>query len=232
MTAPGTSLMMSTEGTVFKTDRQITQYLLCHGCEQKFSKNGEDYFADVAMPSAEQTTPPLLFRILRVTLIPSWNRMGAPRFSFGSGLYPEVNSHAVYYYAISLFWRAGLDGWHGYTKLEHKAGLMELMQKFLLGGDYVPGHVVRILPSFWRQKHGFVLPYRRKDMPFFSMYMYDFYLEECSRFPRFGSSLLNAPILYTADSFESVATHAEMIAAIKAGRRTKALQAVDKLISW
>lgn len=232
MAAPGTSVMRSSKGKIFNSDRQITQNLLCGECECRFSMNGENYFAEIAMPSADQKTPPLLFRILRVTLIPAWNRMGVSRFSLGGGLYPEINSKAIYYYAISLFWRGGLDGWRDYEKMKYTDELNEMMKNFLLGGDYISGYIIRVIPSFWRQKYGFVLPVYRKNVPFFSMYMYDFYLEECPRNFFRVNAADSAPVFYTADSFASVETHCEMTSAINSGHRAKALQGSDDLISW
>jgi len=224
--------MMYTKGTSFKIGRQITQHLLCEKCELRFSKNGEDYFAKVAMPTAGQDIPPFLFRILRLSLIPLWNKMGAVRLSLGSGLYPEINSHALYYYALSMFWRGGVPGWSNYQQIEYENGLMDAMKDFLLNGNYIENYFIRVIPSFWTDRYSFVMPRYRKGIPFFNAYMFDFYLEKDCKFSSNRENKSKTPIIYTADSVESVQSHLEITTAINASKRSKNLQTAKNLISW
>lgn len=224
--------MMSQRDFTFKVGKEITQYLLCESCEGKLSKNGEDYFARVAMPVPEAQSPPLLFRLLHVSLIPLWNRMGALRFSLGSSLILQVDSKSIFYFAISMFWRGGLEGWKGYKHVRYEDGLMELMRNFLLGRGKFPGYIVRVLPSFWAEKYSAVLPLKHKGIPFFSIYMYDFYLEKISESSRNYEARSDVPIIYTADSFKSVESHDAMTTVLQKAKRAKGLPATGDLISW
>lgn len=229
-------LMMNSGGTAFKLGRQITQYLLCACCETRFSKNGEDYFADVAMQRPGQI-PPVLLRVLSVNLNPFRHRIPYRRFSFGSGLFDGeggkgIDSRSIYYFAISLFWRGGLDGWRFHQKVEYEDGLLDAMGRFLLGGDYVSGYIVRVIPSIFHYKWGFVLPNFRKGVPFFNIGSFDFYLERRSSRTLMRGAPFDVPIFYTIDIVESISSHLEMTGAIRSAKKTKVLDGKDDLISW
>lgn len=224
--------MMSQKSFIFKLGKEITQHLLCETCEGKLSKNGEDYFARVAMLAPDAQSPPLLFRVLYVSLIPLWNRMDARRFSLGSHLIPQIDSKSIFYFAISMFWRGGLEGWKAYDHVIYEDGLMELMRTFLLGQGKLPGYIVRVLPSFWAEKYDAVLPLKHRGIPFFSIYMYDFYLEKISDSSRRCEARSDVPIIYTADSFKSVESHAAMTTVLQKAKRAKGLPANGNLISW
>lgn len=227
---------MRSGGTAFKLGRQITQYLLCACCEARLSENGENYFADVAMQQPGQI-PPVLLRVLSVSLNPFRHKMPYRRFSLSGGLFDGeddkgIDSRSIYYFAISVFWRSGLDGWRFHQKVEYEDGLLEAMGRFLLGGDYVSGYIVRVIPSMFHYKWGFVLPFFRKGIPFFNIGSFDFYLERRpSRTLRRGAPI-DVPIFYTIDIVESISSHLEMTGAIRSAKKTSALDVKDDLISW
>lgn len=227
---------MRSGGNAFKLGRQITQYLLCACCETLFSKNGEDYFADVAMQRPGEI-PPVLLRVLSVNLNPLRHKMPYRRFSLGGGLFDGergegIDSKSIYYFAISVFWRGGLDGWRLHRKVEYEDGVLDAMGRFLLGGAYVPGYVVRVIPSMFYYKWGFVLPFYRKGVPFFNIGSFDFYLEKRSSRTVLRGAPVNVPILYTVDFLESISSHSEMTGAIRSSKKTKALDGKDDLINW
>lgn len=229
-------LMMRSEGNAFKLGRQITQDLLCSCCETRLSKNGEDYFADVAMQGPGQI-PPLLLRVLSVNLNPLRHKIPYHRFSLGGGLFDtgrgkDIHSKSIYYFAISLFWRGGLDGWRFHRKVEYEDGLLDAMGQFLMGGDYVSGYIVRVIPSMFHYKWGFVLPFYRKGVPFFNIGSFDFYLEKRTSRTVMRGAPIDVPILYTVDVLESISSYFEMTGAIKSAEKTKALDGKDDLISW
>lgn len=224
--------MMSQERKAFKLGPEITQYLLCECCERRLSENGENYFAKFAVPKSGDTAPPALYRILYKSLLPLWNRMGALRFSLGSRFFLTVESDRIFYFAISMFWRGGLDGWRGYQPVIYDNGLMEAMRNFLLGRGCLSGYIVRVVPSFWADKYGAVLPLKHRGKPFFSISMYDFYLEKLSEGTRKYAARSATPIIYSVDSFESVMSHVAMTTIVNNNDRAKNLPVTGDLVSW
>ncbi|WP_153230179.1 hypothetical protein [Alcaligenes faecalis] len=233
--APGTALRMIQDSRIFNLGKEISQYLLCDDCEGLFSKNGEDYFAKNMLPSKQNPIPEFL-NILKICLIPNWNNMFSYSPHYGltslglSGVLVPVNSKAIFYFAISIFWRGGISGWKGYSTIEYDEGLMDKMRSFLLGEGSLSGYFLRVVPSFWREKYGFVLPCIFKGNPFFSIGMCDFYLEKDLRNAFF--SLAEAPVLYMADTRRSEDAYRCMSHVISNTDRAKNLQNSGVLATW
>lgn len=232
LAATGTSLMMTQKFKSFKIGSQITQYLLCAECEENFNANGEDYFAKLAMPKLNDKLPPFIYRSLYSSIIPIWNKMGASILSFESRFFPKIKSDHIFHFAISMFWRGGLDGWRGYQRVIYDEGLMEAMRSYLLGQGCLLGYVVQVVPSFWKEKFSAVLPLNNQGTPFFSIYMYDFYLVRIPDEIRGYAARSPTPIIYTADSLKSLSSHLSMTTVINKSQRSRNLPDAGNLISW
>ena len=232
LVAQGTSLMMTQKCKSFKIGPQITQYLLCAECEENFNVNGEDYFAKLAMPKHGEKFPPIIYRSLYSSLIPMWNGMGARILSLDSHFFPGIKSDHIFHFAISIFWRGGLEGWREYQRVIYDEGLMDAMRSYLLGQGCLLGYVVQVVPSFWKEKFSAVLPLNNQGTPFFSIYMYDFYLVRLSDGIRGYAARSATPIIYTVDSFKSLSSHLSMTAVINRSQRSRNLPGAGNLISW
>jgi hypothetical protein len=108
-------MLISSRGRV-QTSKQIKDYVLCHDCEQRFSRNGERY-------TMLQVNRKEGFKLLQ-TLRTSTNMRSAGGFTF----YYEtsalgVDRQKLAYFAMSVFWRAAVHLWH---RPEQKEPMMRL----------------------------------------------------------------------------------------------------------
>jgi hypothetical protein len=238
--AEDTRLLIRTQedNNVFSMGKQITQELLCDTCETLMSEEGEDYYSRTMLKiDIKNGLPPPAFRILVETLIVQWNRM-APRMgyhpnvilSIGSNLLRAIESRQIYHFAIGMFWKATSDNWKYYSVMPLEASLIEGMRKFLLGGDFLKDYIVRIVPSFWNEKYGVILPVLLEGKPFFSINQFDFYLEKNERQFNTTVSMNAVPLLYTVDSMRSKLTFQGMSETYKNAKQTKS--AIETRLSW
>lgn len=237
--AEGSRLLLSKEGgKVFSLGRQIVQNLLCDECEGLMSIMGEDY-ASVAVLKTDITNalPAPAYRILHQSLLPIWNRLVPPEvyghnpvLSIGSNLLPSINSRQLYHYAIGFFWKATFVGWSHCPPLPLEPVLIEQMRKFLRGGAFLGGYIIRVVPSFWRAKYAVTLPTLVQCEPFFSVLQFDFYLERADAEYASAMSMGAVPLCYTVDAIRSVRSYRDMVAQYK--RTAQGASAAGTELSW
>lgn len=238
--AEGTKLLLLPQESkkVFSLGKQIVQDLLCDDCEGLMSVEGEDYFATAALKIDEENKlPPLVYRILQQSLVQTWNSMAPREFygknlilSVGSNFLPAIKSRQLYHYAVGFFWKATFKGWPQCPPLPLDPTLIEQMRKFLLGGDYLQGYIVRVVPSFWREKYAVALPSLVQGQPFFSILQFDFYLERAEAKYKSAISMDAVPLLYTVDSMRSERSYRGTVANYK--RAEQSVSAAGTELSW
>jgi hypothetical protein len=97
-------MLISSRGRL-QTSKQIKNYVFCHDCEQRLSRNGERY-------TMLQVNRKEGFKLLQ-TLRTSTNMRSAGGFTF----YYEtsalgIDRQKLAYFAMSVFWRAAVHLWH------------------------------------------------------------------------------------------------------------------------
>ena len=97
-------------GIAVQTSDQVTQHLLCHGCEQRLSKNGESWVLANGLQQDGTTFP--FYTNLR-TLIPTETVPQKGFLIYRPGVQPWFDPHALAYFACSVIWRAGVAKWGG-----------------------------------------------------------------------------------------------------------------------
>jgi hypothetical protein len=238
--AEGTKLLLLSQESekVFSLGKQIVQDLLCDECEGLMSAEGEDYFSTAVLKIDEKNKlPSPVYRILQQSLVPAWNRL-APRaiygpnliLSVGSNFLPAIKSHQLYHYAVGFFWKATFKGWPQCPPLPLDPALIEQMRKFLRGGDFLQGYIVRVVPSFWREKYAVALPSLVQGQPYFSVLQFDFYLEKAEAQYRSAMSMDAVPLLYTVDSMKSERSFRGTVANYK--RAEQSASAAGTELSW
>lgn len=90
--------------SAFQTDKQIKQPLLCGGCEDLFSRNGEKKMGQLWATKAEF---PLLDLLNSKALVSKGIRFD----TYDSRLLDQCVVDAVFYFAVSIFWRAQVWDW-------------------------------------------------------------------------------------------------------------------------
>lgn len=89
---------------VFQDSRQISDYLLCHECEQRLNKNGENWFLAYCwrkrhfrlVSLLEVVDPQVIYRRIKI---------------YHAASIPKLNVGALTYFPSSIFWRASVHKW-------------------------------------------------------------------------------------------------------------------------
>lgn len=90
--------------SAFQTDKQVRQHLLCEVCEDLFSKNGEKKIGQLWATSSGF---PLLDALNDKALVSRGDKFD----TYDSRLLDQEIVKAVFYFAISIFWRAHVWKW-------------------------------------------------------------------------------------------------------------------------
>ncbi|MBX8560182.1 hypothetical protein K5D57_10805 [Pseudomonas cichorii] len=236
--AEGTKLLLRSQedGNVFSMRKQVFQELLCNTCEGLMSSKGEAYYLSKLFKiNIEEKLPSPVYQILRNSLIPAWR---VPQGNYGPGLIlslgshilPAIKSQQLYHFVIGMFWKATFEGWKHCPAIPLEPHVIEEMRKFLRGGDFLQGYIVRVVPSFWRAKFGAVFPVLDQGRPFFSIQQFDFYLEKAEQQFRLAKSMEAVPLLYTVDSMRSERAYRIMTENFKKAEQTNS--ATKTQLSW
>jgi hypothetical protein len=89
---------------VFQDSKQVKDYLLCHSCEQRLSKNGENWFLAHCCRKEQFRLASLMDEVDPVAGSDSIKVYLAEQVS-------KINVAALTYFAASMFWRASVHQW-------------------------------------------------------------------------------------------------------------------------
>ena len=95
-----------TERASIQTSHQLSNFAFCDDCEQRFSKNGEQYVMSQVYDGKTGRFP--LLDTLRAST-PSWTQ---PEFvGYDAAGAPSIDRDKLGYFAASIFWRASVHIW-------------------------------------------------------------------------------------------------------------------------
>jgi hypothetical protein len=129
---------------VGQTSSQAKQYLLCHGCEQRFNRNGENWVINHCYHESDGR-----FR-LRDFLKPAVPVLSGP----GGGAYDAskitgIDIDKLVYFSASVIWRASLRQWRIqkqiYEPIRIGSKYQEELRLFLLGLGSFPQRAVSVV---------------------------------------------------------------------------------------
>ena len=143
--------IMVTPDSVFQTSHQITDYLLCADCEQRFNLNGERW---------------VIRHMARIGSFPIWEKLhesgplaaNEDRVCYAGVSIPGLRIDQLVYFAMSVFWRGSVHSWKDRAGNEHGINLgtyEEPIRQFLLDGPFPEDVALTI--SIWRTKGDAVL---------------------------------------------------------------------------
>ncbi len=138
---PGFDPVVMTPALAMHTSRQIRDFVFCRECEQRFSRNGEDYVMKLVL---RNNSFPLLDRLVFVR-VPKTVKNGVATYATTK---TEIDTRTMAYFALSVFWRAAVHRWTTLgsqgTSFELPSEEMEPVRKFLLGelGFPARAHIV------------------------------------------------------------------------------------------
>jgi len=140
-----------TPDSVLQTSQQITDYLLCEDCEQRFNLNGERW---------------LIRHMARIDSFPIWEMLqeskplaaNEDRVCYAGAAIPGLRMDQLLYFAMSVFWRGSVHSWKDRGGNRHGIDLgiyEEPIRQFLLNGPFPEDVALTI--SIWRAKGNVVL---------------------------------------------------------------------------
>jgi hypothetical protein len=122
---------ISSEGRAIRSSRQAKDFLLCDSCEQRFHSLGEDWVMRNCYRGAKR------FRLRESIMLRHKAKVLMNGGSAGYRLsdMPELDSNKLVYFAMSVFWRAGVHVW----RLDHRTVSLQLGPYLARIGDYLMG---------------------------------------------------------------------------------------------
>jgi hypothetical protein len=124
--------IMFGEATAFSSSLQMRDYLLCRDCEELFHKNGEDW----VMANCYRSIKTFALRDALQKATPKYQAEGVTVYA--AAQIPGVNCPALIYFALSVFWRAGVHTWKLGSNPHHNdlGPYEEPIRLFLLGAGF------------------------------------------------------------------------------------------------
>lgn len=119
-----------------QSSHQMTDYVFCRECEQRFSNKGEDYV--MRLVTKRNGNFPLLTMLTQVAPSvkgPEWN-------AYFTVHTPNIDRDKIAYFAISVFWRASVHTWEQQngekTRIDLGGKYNEEIRRYLLGETPAP----------------------------------------------------------------------------------------------
>lgn len=119
-----------------RSSHQVTDYVLCRECEQRFSKKGEDYV--MRLVTQQNGKFPLLEALKKIPPQQSGKNFAV----YSAAGTPDIERDKIAYFAISVFWRASVHTWEQESgemvSIELGKKYNEEIRKYLLGESPIP----------------------------------------------------------------------------------------------
>ena len=155
---------------VVQTPRPIKDYVLCHDCEDLFSRRGETWV--IGHMARENRF--LIFDALKKSKpIAVDNEIAV----YAGSQIPEIDVDKLVYFALSVFWRSAVHRWQGFSVPIPRIELgpyKEPIREFLLGKGSFPANMV-VLVAVWPTRdayQGTYTPRRGRETRFHTFTFY------------------------------------------------------------
>ena len=113
--------------SIVQTNEQLTAFLLCRDCEQRFHRNGESWFLSYCLRENGFRLQDMLAARTPIASQPGTDVYYLSRI-------PEINVSALGYFAASIFWRGSIHRWVAGASFAVKLGPYgELFRQYLIG---------------------------------------------------------------------------------------------------
>ncbi|MGA2150510.1 MAG: hypothetical protein ABSH49_36790 [Bryobacteraceae bacterium] len=131
--------MLVNKRKYFRTSRQMWAHLLCRECEQRFSRNGEQWVSENGFRGQGN------FRLQSV--LKNSTPVGRNQSSqyFGGNALQGVDMDQLCYFAASVFWRAAVHRWGGEEYIDLGPIYAEQFRRFLIGEADFPANAVLVI---------------------------------------------------------------------------------------
>jgi hypothetical protein len=143
-----------TKDSTIQTSRPMKEYLLCHECEDRFSKNGETW---VIGHMARRDKFPIFDTLAAVQPAYSFNRLDY----FEGRNIEGIAVDKLVYFGLSVFWRGSIHRWRtqsGPLERIELGPFREPIRRFLLDGSGLPTNLAIII-GIWPDRNPFMGAY-------------------------------------------------------------------------
>lgn len=123
----GHSKMLLHDGLSKEMTREITGDKFCGCCEGKLSANGENYFAENAMPSVNNVAPKLFKQLILKSPISKTDEL-----LYITKAIDQSDEDKLLYFIVSMFWRGTLE-WSNFIRYDLPPEIEREMKMFLNG---------------------------------------------------------------------------------------------------
>ena len=127
---------------IFSSDRQVKKPLLCNGCENKFSRNGET----IVVGSCYKGEGQFKLRTQLDGLTPSYiDSRSRTKHYHGEEVSKSVRTSAYAYFALSMVWRGSVGNWgEPYSALNNTLSVKdsELLRQYLCCQTELPKNIM------------------------------------------------------------------------------------------
>jgi hypothetical protein len=121
---------------IVQTSDQLTAFLLCRDCEQRFHRNGESWFLKHCLRESG-----FRFQEILATQAPVASQPGTDVYCLDR--IPETDVSALAYFASSIFWRGAIYRWVAPGHFSVKLGPYgEIFRQYLMGDTDFPKDAV------------------------------------------------------------------------------------------
>jgi len=103
--SPNPNPVLLTERLAVSTSKQLTPYLLCGLCEKRLSDNGENWVLQHCPRRGSFTLATILDAV-------SPSEVSSDTRVYLAGGIPKIDTAALAYFAISIFWRGSIHAWN------------------------------------------------------------------------------------------------------------------------
>ena len=131
-------------GYSYSTDKQVTDYLLCLDCEARFRRLGEDW----VLRQCYRGGSTFRLRSTVQSVAPDRQNADVQVYSLtGNPAITPAESEMLIYFAMSVFWRAGVHTWRYQG---HRIGIdvgpyLEQIRLYLTGEAAFPSRVILVI---------------------------------------------------------------------------------------
>jgi hypothetical protein len=124
-----------TKNATVQTSRQLKAHLLCRSCEERFTKNGENW----VLRHCRHKDGRFPLAALLAARNPDISSAGTTTRVYYTANIPEINVAALAYFAASTFWRGSIYGWNEDGSTPVTLGpFQERFRRFLMGEEDFP----------------------------------------------------------------------------------------------
>lgn len=158
--------LLITSTSTYTSSRQVSDYVFCVECEDRFRKGGEDWVIRHAYRGGQEF---LLRDLVRRGMLLDDGKSGK---IYATRTVSEINQAALIYFAASIFWRSSVHSWRYEGRELDRVRLgsyQEEFRQFLLGDSLFPSTAALVVwvSEYEKPSRAITTPHTRRVEDFY-----------------------------------------------------------------